>query len=205
MGILLGGVMGMFQVQLTYEQETELKESMMAIAEDNEKHQRSALYYLTSGALCCYNIIQMSQWILDNKKFDKNHNCFCGLNVYFGHINKIRNNKNWLPEKEKEVLELYDLAHRAYKLFDKFSDEKFEHVERHMQVQQHLLNRYETLIEYVLEKENLRDVFSRSSKENHDAVLREIMDLGKYSYDVVEFFLDYFIYKDTCKEIYKDY
>ena len=191
--------MGRFQVQLTYEQEEELKESMMAIAEDNEKHKRSALYYLTSGALCCYNIIEMSKWILENKRFDKNHNCFCGLNVYFGHINKVRNNKDWLPEKEKEVLELYDLAHRAYRLFDKFSDEEFEHVERHMKEQQNLLIRYETLIEYVIAKDNLRDVFAKTSKENHDAALREIMDSGKYSQDVIQFFLDHFIQNNHLK------
>lgn len=191
--------MGMFQVQLTYAQENELKDSMMAIAEDNEKHQKSALYYLTSGALCCYNIIRMSEWILKNNSFDKNHNCFCGLNVYFGHINKVRNNKNWLPEKEKEVLELYALAHRAYKLFDKFSDEKLEHVERHMLVQQHLLNRYTELIEYVIVKDNLRDVFDRASKENHVDVLKEIMDSGNYSQDVIHFFLDSFINKGNQK------
>ena len=191
--------MGRFQVKLTYNQEIELKESMMAIAEDNEKHQRSALYYLTSGAVCCYNIIQMGKWIIENKKFDKDHNHFCCLNVYFGHINKVRNNKEWLPEKEKEVLDLYDLAHRAYKLFDKFSDEDFKYVERNIQVQQHLLNRYEKLIEYIIKKDNLRDIFSRTTKENYESLTRIQMDCGKYSHDVIAFFIGHFINKNISK------
>ena len=187
--------MAKFQVSLSEDQAEELITSAYAIGEDNEQHQRSALYYLVSGALCCFNIQNMCKQILLNNKFDKDHNCFCGLNVYFAHINKIKNKSDWLPEKNEEVLKLYNQVLKSFKLYDKFCEEEFNSVIPNMKVQEGLLLKYEKLIEYLIKKENIREVLLRTDKEKHDSIVRFYMDLGKFSGDVVKFFLDHFIYK----------
>jgi len=186
--------MNKFKVTISDEQAEEWAHNLMAIAEDNEKHERSALYYLVSAAECSYNIIKMSEKVLKENKYPEDINCFCGCNLYFVHINKIKMNPDWLSEKDAEVNELYSMMVKALDLFDKF-DDNFKYVEPNLKVQRFFFSQYEKLTEYVIEKEGLREKFLNTEKRHHDALLRFEMDLGKYSSEVVKFFLDYYIYK----------
>jgi len=186
--------MNKLKVTISEDQTEEWVESLTAIAEDNEKHERSALYYLVSAAECSYNIVKMGEKVLKEKEYPKDINCFCGCNLYFAHINKIKMNPRWLSDKDKEVDELYSMMIQALELFDKF-DENPKFVNPNIQVQKFIFSQYEKLTEYVLEKEGLREKFLNTEKKHHDALIRFEMDLGKYSSEVVNFFLDYYIYK----------
>lgn len=103
-------------------------------------------------------------------------------------------NPNWLPEKDAEVSKLYDIMIQALDLFDKF-DENFKYVQPNIDVQRYILSQYEKLTEYVIEKEGLREKFLNTEKQHHMALTKFEMDLGEYSNEVINFFLDYYIYK----------
>ena len=193
--------MSKFKVTISEETAEEWGKSWMAIADDNEKHERSALYFLTSGALCSYNIINMGEAIQATGKYPQDINSFCIINLLFIQIDKVKTNPQWmseLKEKECEINKLYDIMLKSMELFDKF-DKDIRYIEPNVKLQKHILNQYVDLIEYILDKENIRDTFQSTDKHNHDALVRFHMDLGKYTKKVIDFFLSYFIYKERTE------
>jgi len=190
--------MSRFKTSISWKQKEEWTESLMAVAEDNEKHERSSLYFLTCGALCSYSIIQMGKQIIKEGQYPRDLNCFCGCNLLFAVVNKVKTNPKWMKKlgKEKEVNHLYALMLKALNLFDKF-DKNIDNVLPNIQVQTYILSEYENLIEHILEKENLREIFNNTERHHHEDIVRFQMDLGKYTKDVVDFFLEHFIYKNN--------
>ena len=186
--------MNKFKVNISDEQAEEWAHNLLAIAKDNEKHGRSALYYLVSASECSYNIVKMGEKILKENKYPSDINCFCGCNLYFAHINKIKKNPNWLPEKDEEVTSLYNRMLKALDLFDKF-DENIKYVESNIKVQKFIFSQYQNLIEYVIEREGLRDKFLNTETNNHVELTKFIMNVGEYSQEEIKFFLDFYIYK----------
>lgn len=184
-----------FKVQLSYEQEMSLKESIFAIAEDNEKHNRTALYYLTSGAEGCYRLIKMCNKIIETRAFEEDHRHKGGLCMWYTHIDRVKQRKDWLPEKEKEIDYLYDVVYKSFKLYCKFTEEnKIEHAEKFKKICEYIFLKYSELINYVLEKDKIFQAIERKDKIYHKDLIKLFMDVGKYCDKEVYFLLDYYIY-----------
>ena len=187
--------MDKFKVQLNYDQEINLRESMLAISEDNEKHNRTPLYYLTSGAEGCYQLIKICNKIIETKTFDSDHTFIVGRKIWYTHISKFRKRNDWLPEKEKEINYLYDVVYKSFNLYKRFKrDKKIENVVKFKKICEYIFLKYSELIRYILDKDKVYQSINSKDKIYHKDIIKMVMDVGNYSDEEVYFLLDQYIY-----------
>ena len=179
-------------LNLTDEQYQDLDNITDAICEENEKFPGNALFFLVNAHKSSSMIVTMCERIIRFKKFSKDHDLLCGLNMHFDLVSHIRN-RNLIPEKREEILRLYDVAHTAGILFSSFIKKDTRKIENNLKVQQFLRDSYLNLIEYVIERDHLLEAFSQTEVSKHTPLALFIMDCGKFSEDTAEYLLDNFI------------
>jgi len=180
-------------LNLTDEQFQDLDESTDAICEENEKFPGNALFFLINAYMSTHNNVMMCEKVLANKKFSKDHDLFCGLNLYFDLVNIIRN-RDLIPEKREEVLQLYNVALKAGKLYGYFIDRSYGKVTANLKVQDYLRDKYLGLIKYIVQRDGLLEAFNKLDADKHVPFARFVMNTGKYSDETTQYFLENFVH-----------
>ena len=182
-------------LNLTEEQFQDLDKRTDAICEENEKFPGNALFFLVNAHKSSSKIILMCKSIILYRKFSKDHELLCGLNMHFDLVSHIRN-RDLLPEKREEILRLYDVAHKAGILFSSFIAKDTSKIEHNLRVHQYLKESYLKLIEYIIERDHLLEAFSQTEIAKHIPLALFVMNCGRFSEETAKHLLENFIEKN---------
>jgi len=180
-------------LNLTQIEFEEMDASLDAICEENEKFPANALFFLTNALKCSYNLIALSSEVIRTKKFPKDTNCICGINMHYDLSREILR-RELLSDKKKELTQIEPLLLRADKYWDKLAEKDVNAVIPSLKIQEILYKITQSMILEIIAEQGITDKLKNIDKNKQFEVARFYLNTGRYSNATVQFFLDTFIY-----------
>ena len=180
-------------LQLSNEEFEELDISCDAICEENEKYRSNELFFLTVSLESAQSMIDLCNKIISDRKLDPNHNYLCGRCMFLvsGPDNIIK--RGLMPEKEKEIRLLEKIVDKAMLYQDQLLEGNMRVLKPCLRIHTAIKEYLTSLIEEIIEKDNIREIYTKIPEDKYLAITSFLMSSGKYGNEIYQFFIDNFI------------